>query len=81
MPKIDAGRDVPLDEILNSIERQEIIAALRRAQGHRAQAAQMLGITRSRLYRRMAALGVDVTSAVFQWDDADLAPTSLSTPG
>ena len=48
-----------LDEILSTIERREILGALRRANGQRTQAARLLGISRSRLYRRMEALGID----------------------
>ena len=47
-----------LDQILSSIEKREIVAALRRANGQRTLAAQFLGISRSRLYRRMEALGI-----------------------
>lgn len=49
----------PLDDVLSSIERREIVAALRRANGQRTLAAQLLRISRSRLYRRMEALGID----------------------
>jgi PAS domain S-box-containing protein len=49
----------PLDQMLTSIEKREILAALRRANGQRTLAARMLGISRSRLYRRMEALGID----------------------
>lgn len=49
----------PLDRILTGIEKREILAALKRAQGQRTQAARLLGISRSRLYRRMEALGID----------------------
>ena len=49
----------PLDHLLNETERREILKALRQAGGERTQAANMLGITRSRLYRRMEALGID----------------------
>jgi len=51
--------DSTLDGILQVVERREILAALRRARGQRAQAARELGISRSRLYRRMEALGID----------------------
>lgn len=54
----DTG-DRPLDEVLTTIERREILAALRRANGQRTLAAQLLKISRSRLYRRMEALGID----------------------
>ena len=49
----------PLDQILTTIEKREILAALKRANGQRTLAARMLGISRSRLYRRMEALGID----------------------
>jgi len=49
----------PLDRILTTIERREILAALKRANGQRTLAARLLGISRSRLYRRMEALGID----------------------
>ena len=49
----------PLDRILTTIEKREIVAALKRANGQRTLAARLLGISRSRLYRRMEALGID----------------------
>lgn len=58
-----AGAPGSLDEILSKIERREILAALERAQGQRTKAARMLGISRSRLYRRMEALGIDPKDA------------------
>ena len=48
-----------LDQILSTIERREILSALNRASGQRTLAARLLGISRSRLYRRMEALGID----------------------
>lgn len=48
-----------LDRILTAIEKREIVGALKRAKGQRTLAAQMLGISRSRLYRRMEALSID----------------------
>ena len=48
-----------LDRILTTIERREILNALNRANGQRTLAARLLGISRSRLYRRMEALGID----------------------
>ena len=48
-----------LDQILTTIEKREILGALRRANGQRTLAARLLGISRSRLYRRMEALGID----------------------
>jgi PAS domain S-box-containing protein len=49
---------ISLDEILADTERRAILTSLRRAHGQRSRAAQMMGISRSRLYRRMEALGI-----------------------
>jgi DNA-binding NtrC family response regulator len=51
--------DSSLDDILATTERQQIVDALRRAGGQRASAARLLRISRSRLYRRMDALGIE----------------------
>ncbi len=48
-----------LDPILAQVERNAIRGALRAANRQRNKAAQMMGISRSRLYRRMEALGID----------------------
>jgi DNA-binding NtrC family response regulator len=45
---------------LAQCEREAILRALNAAHGQRNRAAQMMGISRSRLYRRMEALGVDL---------------------
>ncbi|MCK4657913.1 MAG: sigma 54-interacting transcriptional regulator [Phycisphaerae bacterium] len=50
--------DRPLDNVLSSVEREAILTALRRSDGRRSQAARDMGISRSRLYRRMEALGI-----------------------
>ncbi len=49
----------PLDRKLSALERTEILGALQETTGQRTLAAQRLGISRSRLYRRMEALGID----------------------
>lgn len=49
----------PLDWVLTSLERREILTALKRTNGQRTLAARLLGISRSRLYRRMEVLGID----------------------
>lgn len=54
----EAG-DRPLDDVLACIEKREIMAALEKADGQRTLAARMLKISRSRLYRRMEALGIN----------------------
>lgn len=48
-----------LDNKLSVLERGEIVDALRGTHGQRTLAAKRLGISRSRLYRRMEALGID----------------------
>ena len=48
-----------LDNKLSILERTEIVGALQGTRGQRTLAAQRLGISRSRLYRRMEALGID----------------------
>jgi PAS domain S-box-containing protein len=49
---------LPLDDLLASVERRAILSALRRAGGQRSRAARAMGVSRSRLYRRMEALGI-----------------------
>lgn len=48
----------PLDNLLADYERQAILTALRKTGSQRSLAARLLGISRSRLYRRMDALGI-----------------------
>ncbi len=52
-----ADRPLPLDKILQEAERRLIELALRRTKGHQTKAAQLLGIWRQRLQRRMEVLG------------------------
>lgn len=60
VPSARSDRDVPrLDDHLESVEREAILNALMSAGGRRSRAAQVMGISRSRLYRRMEALGID----------------------
>jgi PAS domain S-box-containing protein len=47
-----------LDEILESVEREAILSALRSTGGQRTRAAARMRISRSRLYRRLEALGI-----------------------
>ncbi len=47
-----------LEEILRRVERDEILAMLRRCGGERTKTARRLRISRSRLYRRLTALGI-----------------------
>ncbi|MEO1084921.1 MAG: sigma 54-interacting transcriptional regulator, partial [Acidobacteriota bacterium] len=55
--QLDRGEPT-LKAVLETTERQHIDRALRRAAGDTAAAADLLGIGRSTLYRRMKALGV-----------------------
>jgi len=61
--RTDAAARPSLDEILTGLEKREILAALQRANGRRTLAAKFLRISRSRLYRRMDALGIEISSA------------------
>jgi DNA-binding NtrC family response regulator len=59
-------RIVPLDQLLEQVEREQIERAMVEARQNKARAAELLGITRPRLYRRMEQLGIfdpDVESA------------------
>lgn len=49
----------PLDQSLVELERRLIERALRSARQRKSRAAQLLGISRPRLYRRMKELGID----------------------
>jgi PAS domain S-box-containing protein len=51
-------RPVPLDPLLLQVEREQIELALEEARHNKAKAADLLGITRPRLYRRMEILGI-----------------------
>ena len=57
----------PIAEVLDEAERRHIEAALQRA-GNKAGAAKLLGMTRPKLYRRIAALGIG--------EPADRRPTA-----
>lgn len=53
-----AGRPVRLEEVMAQVERRLIELALRRAGGDRKRAANLLGLSRARLLRRMEAVGL-----------------------
>ena len=52
-PKIES-----LDRLLEQVEREQIELALAECRDNKARAAELLGITRPRLYRRMEVLGI-----------------------
>jgi DNA-binding NtrC family response regulator len=53
-----AHEKIVLDELLESIEREVIARALAQAGGNKSAAAELLGMTRPRLYRRLVQLGI-----------------------
>jgi DNA-binding NtrC family response regulator len=50
---------VDLDAVLLEAERKLIEQAIKKARGNKSQAAELLSISRPRLYRRMQMLGMD----------------------
>jgi DNA-binding NtrC family response regulator len=58
-PAATPAEKIALDEVLTQVERRLIIQAMGRARGHQEQAAEILGIWRARLGRRLKALKID----------------------
>ncbi len=59
-----ADQTLRLDDILARVEREAIYRALNAAGRQRNRAAQLMGISRSRLYRRMEALGINPNETI-----------------
>ena len=59
-PDAPPARALALDPILEAVEKRLIQLALSRANNHQTEAAEMLGIFRARLWRRLEALGIPV---------------------
>jgi len=57
-PATESGRPVPLDAFLERAEKRLIMLALRKARGNKRRAAELLGVWRPRLLRRIEALGL-----------------------
>jgi DNA-binding NtrC family response regulator len=49
---------IRLDEFLADIEREVLARALKAAQGNKSKAAELVGLSRPRLLRRLAQLGL-----------------------
>ena len=58
MPGRPAAKPMPLDALLEQVERRLLLVALERAQGNHSRAAELLQIWRARLIRRMKALHI-----------------------
>jgi transcriptional regulator with AAA-type ATPase domain len=57
-PAAPLERPMPLDTLLEQVERRLILLALRKAKNNKSRAAELLSIWRPRLLRRMEALGI-----------------------
>jgi transcriptional regulator with PAS, ATPase and Fis domain len=56
------AKRLPLDSLLQEVERRMITLALKQSQGNKSQAAELLTIWRPRLLRRMQVLGISERS-------------------
>ena len=69
----------PLDELLTQLERRLIEQALHRARQNKSRAADLLAISRPRLYRRIKELGLpDMPEATDEARKATLRPAGLT---
>ncbi len=59
---VQRPQPMPLDALLEQVEREQIELAITTAKGHMTRAAELLQIPRARLYRRMQQLGLDTPS-------------------
>ncbi len=50
---------VPLEQFLHDVERQHIEDVLQKCNGNKSKAAQLLGMTRPKFYRRLESLGIE----------------------
>jgi DNA-binding NtrC family response regulator len=57
--EIVGGAKIDLDSQLDDIERRELLAALARCNGNKAEVARSLGVQRTTLYYRLKRLGID----------------------
>jgi DNA-binding NtrC family response regulator len=57
-PRTPPAKPLDLDAILEAVEKRLIELALRKCDGNQTEAAALLGVFRTRLARRIEALGV-----------------------
>ena len=57
-PAVPRAKLLPLDSLLQEVERRMIVLALQQAQGNKSRAAELLSVWRPRLLRRMQFLGI-----------------------
>jgi transcriptional regulator of acetoin/glycerol metabolism len=58
-PSTAGGAKIDLDSQLEDIERRELILALERCGGNKAEVARSLGMQRTTLYYRLKRLGIE----------------------
>ncbi len=68
-----------LDDLLMRLERNEFLAALRTTGGQRSLAAHQLGISRTKFYRRLEALGIDLNTGLADQPPQDVPQTEEGT--
>jgi transcriptional regulator with AAA-type ATPase domain len=71
---------IVLDHLLESLEKEIIERALAQADGNKTEAAELLGMTRPRLYRRLVQLGLIVEAASEQLPQPEFVESEPSEP-
>jgi DNA-binding NtrC family response regulator len=69
-PELAEG-GLPLDTILEQVERRLLELALRRTGGNKSRAADLLGMQRPRLFRRLKALGLAPGDDTIEIEEAE----------
>ena len=57
-PRLHDGTPVPLDQVLREVEKERIMSALNFTNGNKTKAAELLGLNRRSLHRRLNELGI-----------------------